>query len=91
MEDLRWFYAGEKLKPSFPPDRHWTLGTRGSWPDLARPPDMYTRRLKHEYGLYRPHWICSLGHKLDLDADGVFQCARRLDGWTMDAKGLRTR
>lgn len=74
MEDLRMFYAGEKLKPSYPPDHHWMAGTRGSRPNFERPPDMYTRHLQHEYMLQRPYWLCSLGHRLDLDADGVFRC-----------------
>lgn len=74
MLDLRMFYAGEKLKPSHPPDAHWILGTRGSWPDLMRPPEMYTRHLEHEYWLNRPRWACSRGHRLDLEADGVFRC-----------------
>lgn len=74
MEDLSMFYAGEKLKPTYPPDYHWTLGTRGSRPDVMRPPDMYTGYLTHEYWIQRPHWVCSVGHWLALDADGVFRC-----------------
>jgi hypothetical protein len=74
MEDLRMFYAGEKLSPSYPPDCHWTLGTRGSRPDVRRPPDMYTRHLQHEYWIQRPYWLCLRGHRLELEADGVFRC-----------------
>jgi hypothetical protein len=74
MEDLRMFYAGEKLEPKYPPDYHWTIGTRGSRPDVYRPPDMYTRYLQHEYWIQRPHWACSKGHWLELEADGVFRC-----------------
>ena len=74
MEDLRMFYAGEKLEPKYPPDHHWTIGTRGSRPDVDRPPDMYTRHLEHEYWIQRPHWVCPVGHWLELDADGVFRC-----------------
>lgn len=74
MEDLRRFYAGEKLKPAYPPDDHWTLCTRAISPDLLRPLDMYTRKLEHEYWIRRPYWLCSLGHKLHLDDDGVFRC-----------------
>lgn len=74
MEDLRMFYAGEKLKPEYPPDCHWTLGTRGSRPDVYRPPDMDSRHLEHQYWVQRPYWLCWLGHRLELDVDGVFRC-----------------
>ena len=74
MEDLRMFYAGEKLKPKYPPDQHWNIGTCGSRPDVCRPPDMYTRHLEHKYWIQRPHWVCSVGHWLKLDEDGVFRC-----------------
>ena len=74
MQDLRMFYAGEKLQPSYPPDPHWVLGTRYGYPGVERPPDMYKRHLTHEYWIQRPHWVCSLGHWLDLEADGVFRC-----------------
>ena len=68
------FYAGEKLQPSYPPDPHWVLGTRHGHPGVVRPPDMYTKHLTHEYWIQRPHWVCSLGHWLELEADGVFRC-----------------
>ena len=74
MQDLRMFYAGEKLKPSYPPDYHWTLGTRGSIPDVICPPDMYTRHMTHEYWIGRPHWVCEQGHWMELEGDGVFWC-----------------
>jgi hypothetical protein len=74
MEDLRIFYAGEKLSPSYPPDHHWVVGTPGSRPDVSRPPDMYTGHQQHEYWIQRPYWLCSRGHRLELEADGVFRC-----------------
>ncbi|KAM0704725.1 hypothetical protein Q7P35_007511 [Cladosporium inversicolor] len=74
MEDLRMFYAGEKLEPKYPPDCHWTLSTRGSRPDVYRPPDMYTRHLEHEYWIQRPYWLCWSGHRLEMDVGGVFRC-----------------
>lgn len=55
MQDLRMFYAGEKLEPKYPPDYHWIIGARGSGPDVVRPPDMYTRHLDHEYSSQQPH------------------------------------
>ena len=74
MEDLRMFYAGEKLGPKHPPDHHWVIGTRGSRPAVYRPPDMYTRHVEHEYWIQRPDWVYPVGHWLELDANGVFQC-----------------
>lgn len=71
-EDLRCFYAGEKLQPDLFCGT-WVMALSGGSPDVVRPPDMYTGHLFH-CPLGRPHWVCGRGHWTVRDEDGAVIC-----------------